>query len=93
LDYFTVHYTPKHGSWLNHAEIEISLCSRQWLGKRCISSLNDYRLKVAMRLKPTESLRVWHLATQTFVAFFRKPTFSLLLSASIPQNGRWKLSA
>jgi hypothetical protein len=22
---FTVHYTPKHGSWLNQAEIEISL--------------------------------------------------------------------
>ena len=26
---FTVHYTPKHGSWLNQAEIEISLFSRQ----------------------------------------------------------------
>jgi hypothetical protein len=29
---FTVHYTPKHGSWLNQAEIEISLFSRQCLG-------------------------------------------------------------
>jgi hypothetical protein len=26
---FTVHYTPKHGSWLNQAEIEIGLFSRQ----------------------------------------------------------------
>ena len=26
---FTVHYTPKHGSWLNQAEIAISLYSRQ----------------------------------------------------------------
>ena len=26
---FTVHYTPKHGSWLNQAEIEISLFSRR----------------------------------------------------------------
>jgi hypothetical protein len=25
---FTVHYTPTHGSWLNQAEIEISLFSR-----------------------------------------------------------------
>ena len=30
----TVHYTPKHGSWLNQAEIELSLYSRQCLGTR-----------------------------------------------------------
>jgi hypothetical protein len=35
----TVHYTPKHGSWLNQAEIEISLFSRQCLGKRRIPTL------------------------------------------------------
>jgi len=40
---FTVHYTPKHGSWLNQAEIEISLFSRQRLGQRRIPSLNDLR--------------------------------------------------
>ena len=28
-DRFTVHYTPTHGSWLNQAEIEIGLFSRQ----------------------------------------------------------------
>ncbi len=33
-DRFTVHYTPKHGSWLNQAEIAISLFSRQCLGQR-----------------------------------------------------------
>jgi hypothetical protein len=33
-DRFTVHYTPKHGSWLNQAGIEVSLLSRQCLGKR-----------------------------------------------------------
>lgn len=32
-DRFTVHYTPKHGSWLNQAEIEISLFGRQMPGK------------------------------------------------------------
>jgi hypothetical protein len=36
---FTVHYTPKHGSWLNHAEIEISLVSRQSLGTRPIGNI------------------------------------------------------
>jgi transposase len=35
----TVHYTPKHGSWLNQAEIELSLYSRQCLGKRRIPTL------------------------------------------------------
>jgi len=38
-DRFTVHYTPTHGSWLNQAEIEIGLLSRQCLGKRRIPSL------------------------------------------------------
>jgi hypothetical protein len=40
---FTVHYTPKHGSRLNQAEIEISLFSRQCLGQRRIPSLGDLR--------------------------------------------------
>jgi transposase len=40
---FTVHYTPKHGSWLNQAEIEISLFSRQCLGTRRIGSLASLR--------------------------------------------------
>ena len=40
---FTVHYTPKHGSWLNQAEIEISLFSRQCLGQRRIPTLSGLR--------------------------------------------------
>jgi hypothetical protein len=36
---FTVHYTPKHGSWLNQAEIELSLVSRQCLGTRRLPDL------------------------------------------------------
>jgi hypothetical protein len=36
-----VHYTPTHGSWLNQAEIEISLFSRQCLGRRRIPSLSE----------------------------------------------------
>ena len=42
-DRFTVHYTPTHGSWLNQAEIEISLFSRQCLGRRRIPSLGELR--------------------------------------------------
>lgn len=40
---FTVHYTPKHGSWLNQAEIEISMFSRHCLGKRRIPTIKDLR--------------------------------------------------
>jgi transposase len=31
-----IHYTPKHGSWLNMAEIELSMLARQCLGGRRI---------------------------------------------------------
>ncbi|MGH9455115.1 MAG: IS630 family transposase [Terriglobia bacterium] len=39
----TVDYTPKHGSWLNQAEIEISMYARQCLGKRRIPDLASLR--------------------------------------------------
>jgi transposase len=42
-DRFTVHYTPKHGSWLNQAEIAISLFSRQCLGRRRIANQTSLR--------------------------------------------------
>jgi hypothetical protein len=42
-DRFTVHYTPTHGSWLNQAEIEIGLFSRQCLGSRRIPDLRTLR--------------------------------------------------
>ncbi len=38
-DRLTLHYTPKHGSWLNQAEIELSLYSRECLGTRRFSDL------------------------------------------------------
>ena len=40
---FHVHFTPKHGSWLNQAEIELSLVSRGCLGHRRIDSLSHLR--------------------------------------------------
>ncbi len=42
-DRFTVHYTPTHGSWLNQAEIEIGIFSRQCLGTRRIPNLKTLR--------------------------------------------------
>jgi len=43
---FTVHYTPKHGSWLNAAEIEAGLVTRECLGSRRISDLGMLRREV-----------------------------------------------
>ena len=42
-DRFTIHYTPTHGSWLNQAEIEIGIFSRQCLGTRRIPDLKTLR--------------------------------------------------
>src|ERR1700683_4240574 len=42
-DRFTIHYTPTHGSWLNQAEIEIGIFSRQCLGKRRIPDVPTLR--------------------------------------------------
>jgi transposase len=34
LDKLEFHYTPKHGSWLNMAEIELSVLNRQCVNRR-----------------------------------------------------------
>lgn len=34
LDRLEIHYTPKHGSWLNMAEIELSVFTKQCLNRR-----------------------------------------------------------
>ena len=60
---FTVHYTPKHGSWLNQAEIEISLFSRQCLGKRRIPDLESLRQEAAIwnrRINRAKLKINWH---------------------------------
>lgn len=45
---FTIHYTPKHGSWLNQAEIEIGVLSRQCLGRRRIATLDQLAHEVRL---------------------------------------------
>jgi transposase len=40
------HYTPKHGSWLNMAEIELAALAKQCLGRR-IATIEDLRREVA----------------------------------------------
>lgn len=45
-DRLEIHYTPKHGSWLNIAEIELSILTRQCLDRR-IPQIERLRREVA----------------------------------------------
>ena len=45
------HYTPKHGSWLNMAEIELSVLSRQCLGRRIADEATLQREVAALEQK------------------------------------------
>jgi hypothetical protein len=40
---FEIHFTPKHASWLDQAEIEIGIYSCQCLGKSRIGSIDELR--------------------------------------------------
>lgn len=44
---FKIHHTPKHASWLNAAEMEASLVSRECLGGRRIGHLHTLKSTVA----------------------------------------------
>ncbi len=44
-DRLEIHYTPKHGSWLNIAEIELSVLKRQCLAGR-IADIETMRTEV-----------------------------------------------
>ncbi len=46
LDKLEFHYTPKHGSWLNMAEIELSILNRQCLNRR-IPDQDSLQLEIA----------------------------------------------
>ena len=47
---FEMHYTPRHGSWLNIAEIEIGMLSRTCLDRR-IGSVEEFGTEVAAYLE------------------------------------------
>jgi DDE superfamily endonuclease len=60
-----IHYTPKHGSWLNVAEIELSVLSRQCLNRR-IESINELRNEVAAWEEARNEMQVevrWQFTT------------------------------
>lgn len=58
-----IHYTPKHGSWLNIAEMQISVMARQCLDQR-ISSLPSLRGKLSAWENSRKLTTIsWHFRT------------------------------
>jgi len=51
-----IHYTPKHGSWLNIAENELSALTRQCLARR-IATLREMRVQVGVWQAKRNNLR------------------------------------
>jgi hypothetical protein len=65
LDKLEFHYTPKHGSWLNMAEIELSVLSRQCLDRR-IPDKESLQREIAAweEQRNRESLKIdWQFTT------------------------------
>jgi len=61
-----IHYTPRNGSWLNVAEIELSVLSQQCLARR-ISSTEELSRELAawqQQRNRTASKVIWHFTTE-----------------------------
>lgn len=60
-----LHYTPKHGSWLNMAEIELNVMARQCLSRRIgdINTLRDELTAWEVEHNEKTSKISWHFTT------------------------------
>lgn len=60
------HFTPKHGSWLNMAEIELSILQRQCLARRVpdVASLSDRLTAYEQRRNEERATIAWRFTTQ-----------------------------
>lgn len=61
-----IHYTPKHGSWLNIAEIELSAVTQQCLSRRIpsIEILNSHLSAWEMNRNDCSKHVDWHFTTE-----------------------------
>ena len=78
-DRFEFIHTPKHGSWLNMAEIEINVMVRQCLNRR-IADIETVRREVAAWQAHRDQLNAkinWHFTTETARVKLKRlyPTF------------------
>ena len=60
-----IHYTPKHGSWLNMAESELSILSRQCLNRRIPDAEQLHREVSAWRVRRNQAKTqmIWRFTT------------------------------
>jgi hypothetical protein len=66
IEKLELHYTPKHASWLNMAEIELSVLSRQCLNRR-IGTEEELKREVAAwqeRRNASQATIKWRFTTQ-----------------------------
>ena len=65
LNRLEIHYTPKHGSWLNIAECELSAMTRQCLGRRIpnIDALRKETKQWQTNRNAKQKSVSWHFAT------------------------------
>ena len=62
---FKIHRTPKHGSWLNQAEMAIGLVSRQCLGKVRVQSLEELIGRVKAYRQHRKAIAIqWKFTTE-----------------------------
>ena len=61
-----IHYTPKHGSWLNMAEIELGVLARQCLNRRIPSQeVLKQETRAWQEQRNRKAIRVdWRFTTQ-----------------------------
>jgi hypothetical protein len=76
------HYTPRHGSWLNMAELELSVLARQCLQDRMENQQNlEQQVKAWQERRNQIATRVnWHFTTQDARIKLKKLYPSLLPS-------------
>ena len=70
-----IHHTPKHGSWLNIAEIELSALTRQCLDRR-IDDLDNLNTELAAWQQATHTNQRqvdWHFTTHDARIKLRHP--------------------
>jgi DDE superfamily endonuclease len=79
-DKLEIHYTPKHGSWLNMAEIELSVLSRQCLQERMESrELLQEQVTAWEKRRNTHAVKVdWRFTTDDARIKLKRPYPSIL---------------
>lgn len=80
---FTPHYTPPHGSWLDQAEVGLSVLSRQCLGHRRIGTLALLQREVGAWRRDVNRQRLrfqWHFTSRKARATFHYARRDMLRS-------------